>query len=187
MNRIVKVCVFVYLTLTAGSAFAGLPACRTQDGQSVDMVNATAQELKVLGIAHSTAMLGNYDKPLILLDLESLIKLPISYQMFVYLHECAHHQLGHVSKENRIMEMTMGKVNIEREDEADCVGIKRLVKELGADANDLAEIQNVMVQQFGVSSSRTENGKPVKKGQFKFYKPIEQRNADLLKCFNEAH
>jgi len=168
----------------------GLPACRSIEGKNVEVAGASEEFLRVQAYTKLALSLTGADGvPVILLDTESLGKLPEQFQNFVFFHECAHHELGHVTLENIIKEQTLRKADLSRELNADCVSVKRLVSDpkFSYTRADIDVIMDTMKQELGGTSvKKDQNGKVIKKGIFKFYMPIEERNALLLQCFEEA-
>lgn len=99
----------------AGRARAQVPysACLDRHGQVIPAV--VDNDMYWAGVAK----LQN-GSPVILWNAKANQALPDYVQMFIYLHECAHHLLGHVHQS--------GDANgREREDEADCWAIQLLV------------------------------------------------------------
>lgn len=193
MNMNVKWHVPVLFFLISTSAFADeatLVECKARSGRLVEVGATTEEYLRIQTFSKLAASLtGNYETPVILLDVENLKALPVEFQNFVFLHECAHHELDHVSTDARAREMALKKFDANRELEADCRAIERLILDEHYNYGDreVNVILDVLKQELGASSVvRDSQGKVVKKGIFKYYMPIEERNEALKKCHIDA-
>lgn len=97
--------------------------------------------------------------PIISLDSDRLATLPQKMQVFFYMHECAHHVLGHVVRPT-----------LESEREADCWSIN-----YGRTAGLFARVD---VEGFAPHLARS-------RGSRFGHLPGPERQAHLLKCFDE--
>jgi len=168
----------------------GLPECRSIENKKVELAAASAEYLKTQAYTKlALSLMGSDGTPLILLDVENLSKTPEPFQNFVYFHECAHHEMGHVTLSTIIREKVLKKAELERETAADCRSVQRLAKDpsFKYGQSEIKIIMEEMKNQLGATSVKKDaNGKIVKKGIFKFYMPIEKRNQLLLECFEKA-
>lgn len=124
--------------------------------------------------------------PILLLDVDSMQKTPVEFQNFVIHHECAHHQHGDVALEKKVNEMTRRISDLDRELRADCMAIESLVKNphFAYDDSQIQTIMKTMKDEFEKSSVKKDiNGKVIRKGIFKYYGPVEDRNKALYQCF----
>jgi hypothetical protein len=178
------------LGLAHESGSNGIPDCRNIDGKLVQVANASEDYLRLQAytkIALSTT--ANDEIPLILLDVTTLTKLPEPFQHFVFFHECGHHQLGHVTPESIRRQMVLRQADLDREIEADCKSVQRLVNDpqFNFGQKEIDVIKNELMVQLGASSVQKDpQGKVIKKGEFKFYMAVEKRNGLLQQCYEKA-
>ena len=85
--------------------------------------------------------------------------------------------------------MTRRISDLDREFRADCMAIASLVKNphFAYGENEIQTIMKVMKDEFEKTSVKKDfEGKVIKKGIFKYYGPIEDRNKAIYQCFLDA-
>lgn len=127
--------------------------------------------------------------PIMVLDIDSMQKKPVEFQNFVIHHECAHHEHGDFDLQKKIKEMTLRISDLDRELRADCKAIETLVKDprFAYGEREIQVIMQVMKDEFEKTSVKKDfDGHVIKKGIFKYYGPIEDRNKAMYECFQKA-
>lgn len=184
-----KLALFALALFTAKVSYADevkIPQCVSAKGKSVEFQAVDEPFLKVIGIKLAASLIGHYETPVVVLDIQNLQKLPIEFQQYVVYHECAHHQIpGHV--DGRAEQLSLKKKNIAREAEADCLAVKNLVDDLNYGEKEMKIITQTLGEQLGASSNRKNSrGERIRKGQFKLYELVEVRNEKLMNCYKKA-
>lgn len=151
------------LALAAGpasgqeSADAGI----TLDGHPMSCTDYRGREVrtyKVAGLGDAGYSEIFFRVPVIKLDPDILDTLPGKLQVFFFLHECAHHKLGHLASGSG-----------EAETEADCWAAKT-----GRDTNAFKRDDVVAFARYFAASGASRAG----------HLPGPQRHAFLLACFD---
>src|SRR5688572_2079148 len=120
LKKILWILVATPLLVAAASAEEGLalPPCLTQNGREVLVARAKPELLQQAYVKLAFSMV-DAGRPVLLLDVSALAMYPVQFQNFVYLHECTHHERGHVSEETRLREMVLRQIEADRELQAD--------------------------------------------------------------------
>ncbi|OEJ64388.1 M48 family metalloprotease [Magnetovibrio blakemorei] len=130
LRRFVKaacVCVLLTsLTQTSGVAEDGVFVCTLANGADVPIVLDNA----LLNIA--IAIRDAQGRPFIIANPQVMAAFKPATRWFWLAHECAHHQLGH----------TLGHYGPDREQQADCLAAKQLVKNNQMGGSDLQAIED---------------------------------------------
>lgn len=133
------IALILYLSFSSSNAVV-LPTyagCTTPSGQQI---------LTLIGVTNDIASAYKDDVhgPVILLDWRYVRTLPTEVLKFIYLHECGHHQLGHVEEHSNGRKLPPGA-----EYDADCYAKREYVTEYGEEAfnNLLIELETINTKQ----------------------------------------
>ena len=133
MKFLLLLATIVFSNIALASGELDLPACYTQDGQKVAVVEART---RVPSPAYAKMMNG---QPVIVFNTNMLGVVSNSRSMltFIYLHECGHHALGHTTNPPE----SYREANM-RELAADCYAGK-MVRELYNKKRESIDIESV--------------------------------------------
>ena len=113
-------------------------ACNDQSGRVVTSVQVTNGIIAI-------AKVDQDGRPVIEYDQRPIAGISPQQRLFVYVHECGHHALGHDGRGQ--------PMNLTQEQEADCYAIRSLMNKVGFTAYDVSILQAVM-QQLGADAAR---------------------------------
>lgn len=139
------------LSQTPGFAEDGVFVCTLANGKNVPIVLDTT--LQNIAVANRDAQ----GRLTIVANPKVMAAFQPATRWFWLAHECAHHQLGH----------TLGHYGPEREQEADCLAAKQMVKNNQMSGNDLQAIEDDISQVQSSSAA---------------YLPGPARTAEITDC-----
>jgi len=114
-----------------------LPECSDSRGNEVVYLQDSFRNVVRAGGLMAYAEISD-DTPYIVYETEFLGQFPVSFQTYVFAHECAHHVRGHLYD---VIELAELNIQERVEDQADCDAIRYLVNNRDYGEVEISEIQ----------------------------------------------